>query len=182
MEERASAGAARAKERASGPLLARAPPPPYALPMPPRDPAALLRRINTYPPYVGARIQVTELDPEYRRIRVEMRLEEANANLVGVHFGGSLYAMVDPHLMILLMERLGDDYLVWDKRAEIDFVKPGTGTVHATLELSDDEVEAVRAAADEKRKHLPEWTVEVLDEEDEVVARVKKTLYVRRKR
>ena len=31
-------------------------------------------------------------------------------------------------------------------------------------------------------KHLPQWTLEVLDEEDGVVATVLKTLYVRRKR
>lgn len=144
------------------------------------DAEALRRRVNTYPPYVGARIECTHIAADASEIRVRMPLEESNANLVGTHFGGSLYAMVDPHLMILLMQRLGPDFVVWDKAATIDFVKPGRGTVQATIRLTDEEVDAIRAATERSRKHLPEWTVEVRDEEGEVVARVTKTLYVRR--
>ena len=105
-----------------------------------------------------------------------------NVNLVGTHFGGSLYSMVDPHLMILLSQRLGPDYVVWDKEANIDFRKPGRGTVHATIRITDEEVEAIRSATANGDKHLPQWTLAILNERDEVVATVLKTLYVRRKR
>ena len=111
-----------------------------------------------------------------------MALTDRNLNLVGTHFGGSLYAMVDPHLMILLMQRLGPEYVVWDKEASIDFRRPGIGAVHATVRVTDEEIEAIRAATANGDKQLPQWTLEVLDEEDEVVATVLKTLYVRRKR
>lgn len=143
------------------------------------NPESLRQRINAYPPYAGARIEVTHIAADASEIRVQMRLEESNANLVGTHFGGSLYAMVDPHLMILLVERLGPEYVVWDRRAVVDFLKPGEGTVHARIRLTEAEVEAVRAATRDGRKHLPEWTVEVVDEAGDVVARVLKTLYVR---
>ncbi|MCH7891792.1 MAG: DUF4442 domain-containing protein, partial [Gemmatimonadetes bacterium] len=94
----------------------------------------------------------------------------------------SLYSMVDPHLMFLMMKRLGPDYVVWDKEATIDFRKPGLGTVRATIRITDEEVEAVRSATAAGDKHLPQWTLEILDEQHEVVATVLKTLYVRRKR
>lgn len=145
------------------------------------DAEALRARVNTYPPYVGAGIVVTHLADDPSEIRVEMPLTEANTNLVGTHFGGSLYAMVDPHLMILLIRRLGPEYVVWDKAAGIDFRQPGRGRVHATIRVTDEEVEAIRAATADGRKHLPEWTLEVLDEEGRVVASVRKTLYVRRR-
>lgn len=145
------------------------------------DPEALRERINRYPPYVGARIEVTHIAVDASEIRVRMPLEEENTNLVGTHFGGSLYAMVDPHLMILLIQRLGPDYVVWDKSATIEFVRPGRGTVRATVRVTDAEVDAIRAATSGGEKHLPRWTLEVVDEEGEVVASVLKTLYVRRK-
>jgi acyl-coenzyme A thioesterase PaaI-like protein len=141
----------------------------------------VLARLNAYAPYVGAGIVVTHLADDSSEIRVEMALTERNRNLVGTHFGGSLYAMVDPHLMILLIRRLGPDYLVWDKSASIDFVKPGQGTVRAIIRVTDEEVEAIRAATAGGGKHLPSWTLEVLDEAGAVVARVLKTLYVRRR-
>ena len=94
---------------------------------------ALRERINRYPPYVGAGIEVTSFAADASEIRVQMSLTERNVNLVGTHFGGSLYAMVDPHLMILLKLRLGPEYVVWDQAATIEFLRPGRGTVSATF-------------------------------------------------
>ena len=50
-----------------------------------------------------------------------MKLRFWNANDVGTHFGGSLFAMTDAFL--------GSDYVVWDKAASIGYRKPGRGTV-----------------------------------------------------
>ena len=141
---------------------------------------ALRERINSYPPYVGAGIQVTSFAPDATEIRVEMRLTERNVNLVGTHFGGSLYAMVDPHLMILLKLRLGPEYVVWDQAATIEFLRPGRGTVSATIRVTEAEVEAIRAATTGGAKHRPRWQVEIRNDADEVVATVLKTLYVRK--
>ena len=146
------------------------------------NPEALRARLHTYPPYAGAGVLVTHIAEDASEGRVEMPLTDRNVNLVGTHFGGSLYSMVDPHLMLLLVQRLGPDYLVWDKEANINFRKPGVGTVHATIRITDEEVEAIRSATANGDKHLPQWTLAILDEQDEVVATVHKTLHVRRKR
>jgi acyl-coenzyme A thioesterase PaaI-like protein len=138
--------------------------------------------MHSYAPYTGAGVVITHVEQDASEVRVEMPLTESNVNLVGTHFGGSLYSMVDPHLMLMLIQRLGPDYVVWDKEANINFQRPGRGTVHATISITDAEVEAIRAATASGDKHLPQWTLSVLDEQDEVVATVLKTLYVRRKR
>lgn len=142
------------------------------------SPEALRMRINGYAPYMGAGIEVTHLAEDFGELRVQMRLTGQNRNLVGTHFGGSLYAMVDPHHMILLMRRLGPGYTVWDKSAAIEFVKPGRGTVQATIRVTDDDVAAIRAATASGQKHYPQWTVDVMDQEGDIVARVVKTLFV----
>jgi len=144
--------------------------------------AVALARLQAYEPYAGAGVLITHVAEDASEVRVEMPLTEGNTNFVGTHFGGSLYSMVDPHLMLLLMRRLGPDYVVWDKEANIDFRKPGVGTVRATIRITEEEVEVIRAATANGDKHLPQWTLEILDEQDEVVATVLKTLYVRRKR
>jgi acyl-coenzyme A thioesterase PaaI-like protein len=145
-----------------------------------RSDEVLRERLNTYPPYAGAGIVITHVALDGSEIRVRMPLTERNRNLVGTHFGGSLYAMVDPHLMILLMRRLGPGYVVWDKAAAIDFRRPGRGTVHATIRVTDGEVDAIVAATADGDKHLPQWTLEILDDGGDLVATVHKTLYVRR--
>jgi len=97
--------------------------------------------LNFYFPYLGAGITVTHISKDFRRFDVKMRLRGYNRNFVQTHFGGSLYAMADPFYMFILMENLGENYLVWDKAASIEFVKPGTGTVYATFEVSKEEIE-----------------------------------------
>jgi acyl-coenzyme A thioesterase PaaI-like protein len=87
------------------------------------SPTLFKRLLNLYPPYIGAGIKVEYVSKDWRELHVSMALRWYNRNAVGTHFGGSLYAMIDPHVMLLLMQLLGKDYQVWDKSASIEFVK-----------------------------------------------------------
>ncbi len=136
---------------------------------------------NLWSPFRGAGIKVKHVSPDFREIHVEMRLRWFNRNYVGTHFGGSLYAMTDPFYMMILINNLGRDYIVWDKAAKIEFKKPGRGTVSARFQFNEAEIAAVKAAADAHEKYVFDRNVEVLDESGEVVAAVVKTLYVRRR-
>ncbi|WP_022954899.1 DUF4442 domain-containing protein [Perlucidibaca piscinae] len=138
-------------------------------------------RLNLYGPYLGAGIRVEHISPDFLAVDVVMRLRPWNRNAVGTHFGGSLYSMVDPFYMLMLMRALGPDYLVWDQAAQIDFLRPGRGRVRAAFRLDADQLRQLRDAAASGRAVRPEYVVEVLDEAGEVVARARKTLYVRLK-
>ena len=143
----------------------------------------LLRVIfNLWPPFFGTGIRVRHIAPDWRAIDVEARLHWYNRNIVGSHFGGNLFAMTDPFYMTMLMGVLGPDYVVWDKAASIDFVRPGRGTVTARFRLDEARIAAIRAAAAGGDKVLPEFVVEITDGEGELAARVHKTLYVRLRR
>ena len=89
--------------------------------------------------------------------------------------------MIDPHLMLLFMQRLGPEYVVWDRAASIEFLKPGRGTVHSTIIISDTTVEEIRERTRTGERYLRSFVVEVLDDEEDVVMRAEKTLYFRRR-
>ncbi|MBX3725606.1 MAG: DUF4442 domain-containing protein [Xanthomonadales bacterium] len=137
--------------------------------------------MNLWPPFAFAGIRVLELDEAFRSARVVLRRRWWNGNYVGVHFGGSLFAMTDPFWMMLAMHRLGPAYVVWDKAAEIEFVKPGRRDVYARFELDDATVEAMRAEAANGQRQLRWFRTEVVDADGQVVARVRKQLHVRLK-
>jgi acyl-coenzyme A thioesterase PaaI-like protein len=137
--------------------------------------------LNTYLPFLGAGIRVEHISDDFLAIDVRMPLYRGNKNYVGTHFGGSLYAMTDPFFMVMLMENLGKDYIIWDKAAHIDFISPGRGTVYAQFRLSSKEIGQVKLAAESGKAICPEYTVEVLGEDGKVVAKVIKTLYVKKK-
>ena len=137
------------------------------------------RLINFYPPLLGAGIRSRTVDE--LTIFVEMKLTALNRNIVGVHFGGSLYAMCDPWFMLIMMRALGPNYLVWDKAASIKFVSPGRGTVKTVFQITRERVNEIRAAADRGEKIEPTFSVDVLGERGQVIAHVEKLLYVRKK-
>lgn len=137
--------------------------------------------LNLYPPYLGAGIRIQHIGADMRTARVRMKLTRWNRNYVGTQFGGSLYSMVDPFYMLLLMEQLGRDYIVWDKAASIDFIAPGKGPVYAEFQLDDALLDDIRQQTAHGKKHLPRLQVDIRDGAGELVARVDKTLYVRLK-
>ena len=137
--------------------------------------------LKLWPPFAGAGIRVTRLQPDWKAIDVEMKLRFWNRNYVGTHFGGSLYSMTDPFYMLMLIENLGRDYIVWDKSAAIRFKKPGRGKMLAAFRLSDEQIEGIRQLLRVQEKVEPEFFVEVKDETGAVVAEVQKVLHVRKR-
>jgi hypothetical protein len=146
-----------------------------------RNSYTLRRWINLWPPFLGAGIRVKQIAPDMKSIDVEMKLRWWNANYVGTHFGGSLFAMTDAFYMLMLMANLGRDYIVWDKAASIRYRKPGKGTVRAEFRLSDAQLDEIRDKLKTLPKYEPAFQVEVRDESGEVVAAVEKLIHVRRK-
>jgi len=142
---------------------------------------ALRRWINLWPPFLGAGIRIQRIAPDMKAVDVEMKLRFWNANYVGTHFGGSLFAMTDPFYMLMLMANLGRAYIVWDKAATIRYRKPGKGTVRAEFRLSDGQIDEIRERLKTMPKYEPVFTVEVKDEAGVVIAEVEKVVHVRKK-
>jgi hypothetical protein len=137
--------------------------------------------MNIWPPFLGAGIRVKRVQPDWKEIDVEMKLRRWNSNYVGTHYGGSLYSMTDPFFMLMLIENLGQDYIVWDKSASIRFKKPAKGRVSASFRLSERQIEEIREALKAEKKIDRTFTVDVRDESGTVIAEVQKLLHVRRK-
>lgn len=135
--------------------------------------------MSWWPPLRGAGIRVREISPDWHYVRVDLRLGLLNRNYVGTHFGGSLFAMTDPFHVLMLLHVLGPGYRVLDHSAEIEFLKPGRGRVTAEFRLDPAHVARLRQEAADGSKLLPEFLVEVKDATGEVVARVRKRIYVR---
>jgi uncharacterized protein DUF4442 len=146
-----------------------------------KDHRALRRWINLWPPFLGMGIRIKHIADDMKSINVEMKLRWWNANYVGTHFGGSLFAMTDPFYMLMLMANLGRDYIVWDKAATIRYRKPGKGTVCAKFRLTDAQLDDIRDKLKTLPKYEPVFTIEVKDKEGTVIAEVEKLLYVRLK-
>jgi acyl-coenzyme A thioesterase PaaI-like protein len=145
------------------------------------SPRALRRVLNLYPPLCFAGIRVLDIADDWKFARVVLRKRWYNSNYVGTQFGGSLFAMTDPFWMILTLRCLGSAYIVWDKAAEIEFVAPGRADVFAEFRIDEAMLDEIRAATAGGEKYLRWCETEVRTADGELIARVRKQLYVRRK-
>lgn len=134
---------------------------------------------NLSPMYRRTTARVTSITPDLCEATVRLPLSWRNRNYVGSIFGGSLYAAVDPIYMIQLIYVLGEEYVVWDKAAEIRFKAPAREDVYADFRFTPEEIEEIRAAADADGEVVLDKEVVLMDRARErVFCEVTKTLYV----
>ena len=100
---------------------------------------------------------------------------------MGTIYGGSMYSAVDPFYMDMLMKLLGKDYILWDKSANIRFVKPGRKTLFADFHMTDEEIETIKQELQDKKSLDRHYSVELKDKHGKVYAIVDKTVFIRRK-
>lgn len=141
----------------------------------------LFKSMRFWPPYFGAGIKVKNISKNLLSLDVEMNLKWYNTNFVGTHFGGSLFSMTDPFYMLILIKKLGSNYVIWDKASKIEFLKPGKGKVTAHFEFTSNEIEEIKKTADQQNKYIFNKDVYIIDSNSEVIAKIEKTLYVKKK-
>ncbi len=147
--------------------------------MPLLTPHLLKLRLNTYAPYIGAGIKIDHISLDQGLCVVSMGLTTLNKNIVGTQFGGSLYSMVDPFYMLMLMHQLGSNYVVWDKSSNIDFIAPGNSRVTARMKIPSSEVITIQELAKDGEAVFREYKVDIVDDQQKLIATVTKTLYIR---
>ena len=137
-------------------------------------------RFNLFPAYFGSGARVTFIAADWREVRVEIPLSWRTRNYVGTTFGGSMYAAVDPIYMMMLIQVLGADYVVWDKAASIRFRRPGTGTLYAAFRLTEQEIVGIRTTLAHGASIDRVYQVDLIDGSGTVHATVEKTIYIRK--
>ena len=137
--------------------------------------------LNFWPPFLFSGITVLEVAKDFRYAKVRLKKKMLTSNYVGTLFGGSLFAMTDPFYMVMVLKNLGKDYIVWDKRSEIEYVSPGKVTVYADFHLSDAVLEEIKDEVAANGKYLKWFEVDIKTADGTVVAIVKKQIYIRKK-
>ena len=144
-------------------------------------PKFLQRFMRIWPPYLGAGIKPEYIAQDASRSIVTHKPNLLTRNLVGTAFGGTMLSMTDPFFMFAGVYGLGKEYLVWDVGVEAKFVKPGRGKITADMQVSDETLELIKAKTENGEKYLHWFEVEITDEQDDVVAIIRRQVYFRRK-
>lgn len=145
-------------------------------------PRRLAIGMSLWAPNLFSGIRVRRFSDDWTSATVELHVNPFTRNYVKTAFGGSMSAMTDPYFFMLVMHQLGRDYVVWDTRGEIDLIKPGRGVLTAEFVVSKARAEDIRRRAHGGGKVLEWFETVITDREGDVVARVRREVYIREKK
>ena len=134
--------------------------------------------MNCHPLYFCTGGHVESISEDWKKTVLSLPLNWRTKNYVGTIFGGSLFSASDPFYMIMFIQILGPEYVVWDKAANIKFKRPGKGTVKATLEITDAEIALAKEKAQAAGEFEFQKTLQWLDAGGKVVSEIERTIYV----
>lgn len=137
---------------------------------------------NLSPMYRRSTGRITKVSPDLLSIRVKLKISYKNRNYMNSMFGGSLFSAVDPIPMIQLFNIIGNDYVVWDKSAEIFFKRPVKQNVYADFTYTIQEIEDIKKRVSTENEITIVKNTAITSQDGSVVfCEVDKTIYIANK-
>ena len=141
-----------------------------------------IKIINFWFPFLGSGIKIKEINEQQNKFLISLRLTTRNKNLFGTQFGGSLYSMTDPFFVFILVLNLGDEYIVWDKSAQVDFIKPGKSKVFSTIEIPMSRIAEIKNEIDAIGKSTYFFETAIVDNDQKIIDKGQKEVnYIKKK-
>jgi len=134
--------------------------------------------MNWYPMYFGTGGKVLFWSGDSQEVHLRLRLNPWTYNYVGTIFGGSMFSASDPFYMIMLMNNLGNDYVVWDKSAQIRFRKPAKQTLYAKFLLDDALLEEIKQEIAAKQELEKAFVIQWFDKNGTLHSEIERTCYI----
>lgn len=139
-------------------------------------------RFNFFPAYRRTGVRIIYVSHDLHEVRIRLSLKWNNKSHIGSIWGGSLYGSVDPVYSIMLSVILGKHYVAVDKKATIEFLKPGTATLYSTFKLSPDDVKKIKEECDSSGKTDRTYHVALTDERNDVYFKAEKVVHIMRRK
>jgi len=147
------------------------------------SPRKLRLYLNFYPPLFFQRAKVTEVDPNYRWLKVRLKRSLLNRNLNGSAFGGSIYSAGDPWYPILYWQALAREGIAiqgWLKASTVDYKKPARSNLIYEFRIAEDDLDRARDRLNRFGYSVHTNTVDAIDAEGDVCATMECVSYLRR--
>jgi hypothetical protein len=134
---------------------------------------------NYSPMYKRSTAKIIEVSEDLLNIRIKLPLSYKNKNFVNSIFGGSMFSSVDPIPMVQLIHLIGENYIIWDKSAEITFKKPAKENLYANFKYSEKELTEIKRQVLEKNEtEIIKITKLMNINETQTYCEIKKTIYI----
>ena len=134
---------------------------------------------NWSPMYRRSTAKIIDVTPDLKSVKIKLPISYKNRNYVNSIFGGSMFSALDPIPMVQLINLLGDQFVVWDKSAEVFFKRPARETLYSEFTCTDEELERIKQRVIQENEIEINKVVQLTDKEQNTVfCEVNKTIYI----
>jgi uncharacterized protein DUF4442 len=119
--------------------------------------------VNVAPASRDTGASITHVSADMRFVRLKLPLHRKPKNPVGAMCGGDKYSAVHSIYLVMLMKSLGKDYACIDRLPITKFLKPGKGTLFTQFELTQAEIDEVKALIERNGRTDRQYLVELKD-------------------
>lgn len=134
---------------------------------------------NWSPMYRRSTAKVIHVSEDLLEVDIRIPISYKNRNYANSIFGGSMFSAVDPIPMVQLINILGNDYIVWDKSAEINFKRPALENLFAEFRFSKTEIEKIKENVKDKGEVFISKKIDLTSQDkSKVFCEVEKVVYI----
>jgi len=135
--------------------------------------------LNLSPMYKRSTAKVVSISEDMLHITIKLPISYKNRNYMNSIFGGSMFAAVDPIPMMQFINLLGNNYVVWDKSAEIIFKQPAHEDLYASFDCTKEEIDKIKERIKKDNSILIVKETLLTNKKGTVIyCRVNKTIYI----
>jgi acyl-coenzyme A thioesterase PaaI-like protein len=136
--------------------------------------------LELYPPFLFMGVKITHISDDARKVVVRLPLRWYARNIHGTMFGGFMCAVSDP-IPALMCSRQFPGTEVWTKAHYVRFRRPGKGALELRVEISDEDVVAIREELERLGEATRTFRYAFHDRRGKIVAHVRNTVFLRKR-
>ncbi len=133
---------------------------------------------NETPAFILTGCRIVYVSDDFYEVHTIFEVSENTINCHKAGFGGAIYASLDPIYPLQLHHILGDNYVIWDLAASIEYLKPILNHVHARFVITKDQIQIIKVKVKLKNKAVLDFAVQYEDLDGNIYAKAVKTIYI----
>ena len=133
---------------------------------------------NYSPMYKRSTGRIYFVSEDLMTIKVKIPISWKNRNYANSIFGGSMFSAVDPIYMVQLLNILGEDYVVWDKSANVQFKRPAKEDLFTEFVFTPDEILDIKKRVKFENEFTFMKVSDLKNKEGKLFCRIEKEIYV----
>lgn len=138
----------------------------------------VIKRLENFEPFKMMQVEILELTPDWRSIKLLLPLSEAATNHQGTMFGGFMASLADP-VAALSCGKLFPGYAAWTRKLTIDFLRAGTGDLELHFDFPADLEPVIKKELEEKGRSTPTFTYAYFLRDGTLCAEINCTVAIR---